>query len=88
MYKLKTTKKFDTAYKKLSPKDKDLTDKVISILLSGEKLDAKYKDHKLKGEYINLRDCHIKPDLVLIYEILEDILILNAFRLGSHSDLF
>ncbi len=49
-------------------------------------LNAKYKDHRLKGKYVNKRDCHIEPDWLLIYAIEDDELIL--YRTGSHSDLF
>lgn len=52
-------------------------------------LDTKHRDHKLEGKvagYIGARDCHIKPDWVLIYKKSNDALIL--VRTGSHSDLF
>ncbi len=47
---------------------------------------AKYKDHPLKHGYAGFRDCHIKPDLVLIYSISDDCV--NLTRIGRHSDLF
>ena len=50
MYKLKTTKKFDTQFKKLSQKDKELTLELMQRLLRGERLDERHKDHKLKGD--------------------------------------
>ena len=39
-------------------------------------------------EYINVRECHIQPDWLLIYKIYKDSLILKLIRTGSHSDLF
>ena len=48
----------------------------------------KYKDHALSGNYKNYRECHIKPDLLLIYKIEKSELILYAVHIGSHSDLF
>ncbi len=42
------------------------------------------KTDKLKG----YRDCHVKPDLVLIYKIEDDLLLLSAYRISSHSNLF
>ena len=50
----------------------------------------KYRDHKLTNskDYENVRECHIEPDWLLIYEIIDDELILNLLRTGSHSDLF
>ncbi|HDX6298077.1 TPA: type II toxin-antitoxin system YafQ family toxin, partial [Campylobacter fetus subsp. venerealis] len=48
----------------------------------------KFKDHQLKGEYKDFRECHIKPDLLLVYKKDKDLLILIAFKLGSHSEIF
>ena len=59
---------------------------VISVLEKDMTLDIKYKDHELSGNWANFRECHIKPDLLLIYKINSDELQLA--RLGSHSDLF
>ena len=88
MYKLKTTKKIDTQFKKLSQKDKELTLELMQRLLRGEKLDERHKDHKLKGDLRAYRECHIRPNLLLIYEKQDDILILTCVNLGSHSRLF
>jgi len=61
---------------------------IIKKLARGEKLDAKYHDHALKGKYEGCRECHITPDWLLIYEIVEKELILYLTRTGTHSDLF
>ena len=61
---------------------------VIDKLARQEKLDIKYRDHPLSGEYVNFRECHIKPDWLLIYHIDDDELELFLFRTGTHSDLF
>ncbi len=58
---------------------------VIAHLLSESLLPPHYKDHALTGNWSDYRDCHLKPDLVLIYQITDDALIL--VRLGSHSEL-
>ncbi|WP_139182336.1 type II toxin-antitoxin system YafQ family toxin, partial [Vibrio cholerae] len=50
------------------------------------KLEPKNVDHPLTGNWVGFRDCHIKPDLVLIYRVFNDQLQLA--RIGSHSDLF
>ncbi len=49
----------------------------------------KYRDHALVSNWVGHRDCHIKPDLVLIYKKTEEgeLLILKLVRLGSHSEL-
>ena len=88
MYRLHLTKKFTKDAKKLNKNDLKHTMEVLKILEKGEKLDPKYKDHALKGEYSKYRDCHIRPDLVLIYEKREDLLILKALRIGKHNEVF
>jgi mRNA interferase YafQ len=59
---------------------------ILAPLISGEVLDQKYQDHMLIGEWIGCRDCHLKFNLVLIYEIKNETITLH--RLGSHSELF
>ena len=62
---------------------------VIEKLAKGESLDEKYHDHNLSGgKYKNTRECHIEPDWLLVYQIIDDLLVLMLNRLGSHSDLF
>lgn len=60
--------------------------KVLKLLVQDQPLDDKYRDHQLTGNYKNYRDCHIKPDLVLIY-CKPDNQTLQLIRLGSHSEL-
>ncbi|WP_375628921.1 MULTISPECIES: type II toxin-antitoxin system YafQ family toxin [unclassified Bartonella] len=65
--------------------DTDLR-KVITALANDQPLEIRYRDHALTGNWNNYRDCHIRPDLVLIYRLIDqDRLIL--VRLGSHSQL-
>lgn len=59
---------------------------IISQLQRGESLAAKNVDHPLHGNWHGFHDCHIKPDLVLIYRITADTLQLA--RIGSHSEIF
>ena len=65
-----------------------LLDNVIDMLRQGQTLDIKYRDHALTGNYAGYRECHIKPDWLLIYYIENDILTLTLSDTGSHSDLF
>jgi mRNA interferase YafQ len=58
----------------------------LSYLLNDRPLPAKYKDPPLTGNWTDFRDCHLRPDLVLIYR-LEGDEVLQLTRLGSHSDL-
>lgn len=59
---------------------------VIKQLQLGKTLPEKYVDHPLSGDWQNYRDCHVKPDLVLIYKI--DSNALKLARIGTHSELF
>ena len=82
------TTQFKKDYKKIKKQQKNLSKLTIVIekLLSQQKLEPKYKDHPLSGNFKNHRDCHIEPDWILIYRITKEELILE--RTGSHSDLF
>lgn len=60
--------------------------KVLHCLLKRIPLPERYRDHALTGDFKGFRDCHIKPDLVLIYRIENDILELH--HLNSHSEIF
>ena len=68
--------------------DLDLLDEVVSKLAAEIPLDEKYRDHLLTGNYIGFRECHIKPDWLLIYKTNDKELFLFLSRTGSHSDLF
>lgn len=61
---------------------------VINILAAGGILEPKYKDHPLYGNYSHCRECHVEPDLLLVYRHVEDELLLYLVRTGTHSDLF
>ena len=86
--------KFTTQFKKdvkLAKKQGKNLDKlfcVIETLANGQPLDVKYRDHNLTGNYKNCRECHIEPDWLLIYELIDDVLVLMLNRNGSHSELF
>ena len=62
--------------------------KVINMLANKEPLPLIFKDHSLNDEYSNFRECHIKPNWLLIYYIDDEELELFLFRTGNHSDLF
>ena len=62
-------------------------DFVVDTLRNDAKLPLSYKDHALHGEWEGSRDCHIRPDLLLVYAYVEDdVLVLERF--GSHSENF
>ena len=59
---------------------------VIEALANDQPLDPRHRGHSLSGELADHRDCHVKPDLVLIYQK-PDAKTLLLVRLGSHSEL-
>jgi mRNA interferase YafQ len=59
---------------------------ILVALASDQLLDLRHRDHALTGDWKDHRDCHIKPDLVLIYRK-PDASVLQLVRLGSHSEL-
>lgn len=82
------TKQFHKDVKKVIKQGKD-SKKLMDIatkLMNEEKLEAKHKDHKLKGDFKERRECHIEPDWLLVYKIEETEIIFE--RTGSHSELF
>lgn len=87
-YTLEISKSFKKSFKKLSHKEREAFYQVSQKLLNGEELEAKYRDHPLKGRYIGFRECHLKPDLLLVYKIEDAKLILYCLDIGSHGDLF
>lgn len=60
---------------------------LVALLAADESLPERYQDHALLGYWAGCRDCHLKPDLILVYQKLEPA-ILSLRRLGSHSELF
>jgi mRNA interferase YafQ len=58
----------------------------LEALASDQPLDPRHRDHAFTGEWKDHRDCHVKPDLVLIYRKPDDA-TLQLVRLGSHSEL-
>ncbi len=89
MYKVDWTSKFKKDYKKIIKQGKaKIVDSVIEKLERGENLESRFRDHALQGIYKGSRECHIEPDLLLIYKKSDDILVLTCLRVGSHSELF
>jgi mRNA interferase YafQ len=82
------TSQFRRDIKKLKKQGKNLEKlkQVVLVLVSGDTLDARYRDHALVGSWQGSRDCHIEPDWLFIYRKETEQLFLE--RTGSHSELF
>jgi mRNA interferase YafQ len=84
-------KKYDKSLKKYLGTNKFSISRLEDIVIKLQNqvpLDKKFNDHQLKGKLSSQRECHVYPDILLIYEIIEDKLILVLINLGSHSELF
>jgi mRNA interferase YafQ len=82
------TTQFKKDVKRAEKRGKDLTElrAVLDLLIEGKPLHSEYKDHPLRGNFAGSRDCHIQPDWILIYTLVENHVRFE--RTGTHSDLF
>ena len=82
------TNQFKRSFKKCRLRDSEeqVFIDVVYKLLNNIQIDKKYFDHHLQGKYEGFKECHLKPDLLLIYCIEDDIL--KLVDIGSHSELF
>ena len=89
-YEVDRTNVFKRDYKRAKKRGLDLQKlkDVVTKLANGETLPTANKDHALTGNWIHHRECHIAPDWLLIYQIHENVLVLELTRTGTHSDLF
>lgn len=90
MYEVRFTTAYKKSYKLMKKRGLNLSllDEVVDTLRQGKSLAKKYRDHALSGNYKGFRECHIKPDWLLVYLIENDILTLTLVDTGSHADLF
>lgn len=90
MRKIRYHRLFKKDYKRIKKRGYNLKllEDVLSLLVKGEALPQEYRDHSLIGNYAGVRECHIKPDWLLIYKMDDNELTVIAMRTGSHSDLF
>ncbi len=89
-YKLVLSSRFKKDLKQCVRRNYDIArlDYVVEILISGNKLPEKHRDHNLTGNWNTHCECHIEPDWILMYRIDNDLLVLILTRTGTHSDLF
>ena len=82
------TKQFEKDLKRCLKRNKRMEKfkLVAEILIEGQELDPIHRDHKLIGNFVGRRECHLESDWLLICKLSEDRVVFE--RMGSHSDLF
>ncbi len=89
MYEIILTGKFKKSLKRARKRGLDISllEEVVDMLQNDIRLEDKYRDHELKGNFKGFRECHVQPDWLLIYLKEEDVLTLTLVDTGSHADL-
>lgn len=90
-YEIVKTRRFKTAFKRvrqLRGFKQEVFEEVIIALTEGKKLKKERKDHSLTGNLKDFRECHLAPDILLVYQIDDGLLILILVSIGNHSQLF
>lgn len=90
MYSITYTRRFKRDFKKIKNNNSFIVDEfeeILNCLVNGMLIDEKYKNHNLKGKLSNLMELHIKPDILLIYEIDNKNTIITLVGIGSHNYL-
>mgnify|MGYP001602218288 CR=1 FL=1 len=91
MYVVKHSRQYKKSYKRISQNPNfnvEEVDDIVIQLRSDKPLDSRYYDHELKGEYRGIRECHIKNDLLLLYQKNDNILVLLLVDIGTHASIF
>jgi len=91
MFLVLRTKKFRKKYRKIIKNSKfneDFFFEIIQNIATGSTLNKTLRDHPLSGDMKGRRECHIYPDILLIYKKFEDENLVVLHDIGSHSDLF
>ena len=90
MLTLEISKRFKKSLKKYQNNKKLLKELelVVGYLIHKKHLPEKYRDHELTGNMKSIRECHVKPDTLLLYYIIDDEGVLRLYEIGSHSDVF
>ena len=90
VYQIQITNRFKKSLDLSFRRNLDLTllKEVIHTLAKGEKLAAKYRSHTLEGYKTVIWECHVKPDWLLLWQQIDDELILILLNSGTHSELF
>ena len=81
---------FKKDYKKAIKRHNDVEElfKVIELLKNQQPLPLEKRDHALTGDYSGYRECHVHPDFLLVYKVVDSQLQLYLYRTETHADLF
>jgi mRNA interferase YafQ len=92
MLEIKFTSKMKRDFKRVQKRGYDMSklDATLRLLVLNQPMPSKYRDHQLKGDMRDYRECHVdgEGDWLLLYQIFDDVLILSASGTGTHADLF
>jgi mRNA interferase YafQ len=91
MYRVRPTKPYKRDLKRISHKPEIIAeiDAVVALLSADDNpLPEKYQDHQLKGKYAAYRECHVRPEWLLVYQKNKNELILLLARTNTHSEVF
>lgn len=92
MFNLETTTKFKKDLKKIKKSQRDFKKvvKVLKLLQKGgvSEIPNNMQPHQLKGNHKNHWECHIMPDLLIIWLEIDEHQVIRLIRIGSHSELF
>lgn len=61
---------------------------ILDALIKRKRIEKKYNNHKLSGNWVGTYELHLKPDILLIYEVDHSAKLIYMLRIGSHSELF
>lgn len=90
MYSIEYSNRYKKSYKLAIKRGLDVGElnRIVKTLAEGKKLESKHKDHDLKGDFAGFRECHVQPDWLLIYRIINKTCVLYLLDTGTHADLF
>jgi len=90
MWNVARRTQFRTDYKKISRSgiQMDEFEFILTEICNRRSLPQKFNDHNLSGNWKGRRECHVKPDVLLIYKVDEGKRLIILERIGSHSELF
>ena len=88
-YTVDWTRQFKKDYKLAQRRHSDIDElkRIVRLLAQRQPLPEACKDHPLHNNWEGFRECHIAPDWLLVYQVVEDRLVLSLVRTGTHSDL-